>query len=178
MPTFSRWMAPPRQPMNRLAAWLLFLLPGALLVTTAAYTGWGKFALGAWLAIWILGAMTNRRQLQRLAAGRENEDIGTFARSFDRRREPFDPHVVRAVWDAFQPYLQFRSRSVPVRATDRIDEDLHIDWDDIDMGLLEEVAQRAGRSLDDLEANPYYGRVSTVGDFVRLVSALRPRSAA
>ena len=178
MPTFSRCMAPPRQSMNRLAAWSLFLLLTALTVTAAAYTEWGKFMLGALWVIWIVGAVTNRRQLQRLAQGRENEDIGSFARSFDRRREPFDPHVVRAVWDAFQPYVRFRGRTVPLRATDRIDEDLHVDWDDIDMGILDEVAARAGRSLDDVEANPCYGRVRTVGDLVRFVCAQRPRSGA
>lgn len=178
MPTFSRWMPPPRRSLNRLAAWSLFLLLTALLGVAAAYTDWGKVMLGTLWVIWIVGAVTNRRQLQRLAEGRDTEDIGSFARSFDRRREPFDAHVVRAVWDAFQPYVRFRGRAVPLRVTDRIDEDLHIDWDDIDMGILEEVAARAGRSLDDLEANPYYGRVRTVGDLVRLVSAQRPRSAA
>ena len=44
------------------------------------------------------------------------EDIGTFARAFDRRSEPFDPWVVRATWDALLPYCGF-----PLRPADRVD---------------------------------------------------------
>lgn len=64
-------------------------------VIAVTYTDSGMFFLDALFVIWILGAVINRRQLQRLADGRDSEDIGTFARSFDQRREPFDPHVAR-----------------------------------------------------------------------------------
>ena len=103
------------------------------------------------------------------------EDIGTFARAFDRRGDWFSPHVVRAVWDALEPYVTLGGSRVPVRPTDRIDEDLHIDWDDIEL-MLSEVANRTGRSIEGIEENPWYGRVRTVGDMVRLLSAqpLRP----
>ncbi|HET7585858.1 MAG TPA: hypothetical protein VFK13_13160 [Gemmatimonadaceae bacterium] len=121
--------------------------------------------------------VVTRRRIQRLAAARAGEDIGAFARAFDRQSDPFDPRVVRAVWEALVPYVECDGRRVPLRPTDRISEDLHIDVDDIDMGIVQEVAERAGRSLENVEANPRYGHVKTVGDLVRLVSSQPPRCA-
>lgn len=111
----------------------------------------------------------------RLAAERSGEDIGTFALAFDRRAEPFDPWVVRATWDALQPYLVYRDGQVPLRPTDVMVGDLCIDPDDIELALFEEVAERSGHSLDAPEANPYFARISavatvTVGDFVRFIT--------
>ena len=178
MPTFSRWMAPPPKPMSRLAAWLIFGVLVSPLVVAAAFTRGGKYLLAALVVMWTLSARAVRGHLQRLAAERRGEDIGSFARAFDRRLEPFDPRVVRAVWDALQPYVTYRGGRAPLRPTDRIDEDLEIDQDDIDTCVLQEVAERAGRSLDGIEANPWYGRVTTVGDLVRLLSAQPGRPAA
>jgi hypothetical protein len=106
------------------------------------------------------------------------EDIGTFARGFDRRAEPFDPRVVRAVWDAFQPYVALGDQQLPLRPSDRIDEDLQIDWDSLGTDVIEEVARRAGRSLDKLDDNSLFRGVVTVGDLVRVLSGQPKRAAA
>ena len=177
MRQFSRWMPP--SPTNKVspAGWFAIGLLIMLLLLAVVFTRRGRFIAAVLLPVFLIGSLVIDRRLKNLAASRSGEDIGTFARAFDRRNEPFDPHVVRAVWDALQPYAKFRGGSVPIRPTDRIDEDLGIDWDDIDMGLAQEVADRVGRSLENIEANPLYGRVSTVGDLVRLISS-QPRTAA
>jgi len=114
------------------------------------------------------------RHLRRLAAGRVGEDIGTFARAFDRRTCSFDPWVVRATWEALQPCVAFRGGRLPLRATDRL-EDLPIDPEDFD-DLFQEVAERSGHSIEQAGLNGY-GNVHTVGDFVRFIIN-QPRAAA
>jgi hypothetical protein len=166
--------ASPAQKMSP-AAWLVLALL-SLPIFGFLFLRGGKVILGAVILVFAIGALMIDRRLKNMATSRHDEDIGTFARAFDRRNEPFDPHVVRAVWDALQPYTTFRGGSLPLRPTDRIDQDLGIDWDDIDMGIAQEVAERAGRSLANVDSNPLYGRVSTVGDLVRLISSQPPRA--
>ena len=122
----------------------------------------------------IAGTIECNRHYRRLAAERHGEGIGTFIRAFDRRSEPFDPWVLRATWEALVPYTRFRGGQLPLRATDRLSEDLLIDQDDIDFDIIKEVAERSGHSLKQLEANPYYGRIQTVGDFVQFIT-FQPR---
>ncbi|MEM7018209.1 MAG: hypothetical protein AAF512_12820, partial [Pseudomonadota bacterium] len=55
---------------------------------------------------------------------------------------------------------------VPIKASDNLFETLKFDADDLDLDLVEEIAQRTGRSLEDGESNPYYGKVTTVGNLV------------
>jgi hypothetical protein len=110
-----------------------------------------------------------RRHIGRMAAERRAENIGTFARAFDRRAEPFDPWVLRATWDAIQPYVMLDGAQLPLRPTDRFVDDLCIDPDDIYF-MVVEIAERSGHSLRRPEVNPYYGRVDTVGDLVRFVT--------
>ena len=54
-----------------------------------------------------------------------------------------------------------------MRASDWIDKDLRIDWDDVDLVILREVAARTGRFLEQVKVNPLYGHVATVSDLVR-----------
>src|SRR5438128_1874953 len=113
MPKFSRWM--PSAPEHRVSftGWVVFSVLVAGLA--AAAMTWPKqvgfmltlVAIGAILAALIETRVTNGR-LQRLAAERSGEDIGTFARAFNRRAGLFDPWVVRATWDALQPYVKIR----------------------------------------------------------------------
>jgi hypothetical protein len=124
------------------------------------------------LLLMIVGIAPNRYD-RRLAGERKGEDIGTFARAFDRRSEPFDPWVVRATWDALQRYVGF-----PLRPTDRLGDVLSIDPLEFD-SLINEVAERSGHSLDNPEANPHYARIpkfddATVCDFVSFISC-QPR---
>jgi hypothetical protein len=69
----------------------------------------------------LLGWFVLRRHHHHLLDQRPGEDIGTFARAFDRRAEPFDPWVVRATWDALVPYVTHGDWHVPLRPTDRLD---------------------------------------------------------
>lgn len=156
MRKFSRWM-PPKGTENSALGSILFVL--------------------VWAALWpilILAHFAGRRHLRRLAAGRIGEDIGTFARGFNRRSGPFDSWVVRATWDALTPYVRFDGRSLPLRHTDRLVEDLHIDPDDILLDLksdlIADVAERSGHSLDLPMSNPQDDRMETVGDLVRFVT--------
>ncbi|WP_228529993.1 hypothetical protein [Diaphorobacter caeni] len=104
-----------------------------------------------------------RARLLQLAAERQGESICQFARSFDTR--VVDTWIIRAVHDTLLQELEARRAAFPVRASDRLD-DMFFDADDLDMAVAPEVARRAGRSLDNGAANPYFGKVQTVGDLV------------
>ena len=124
----------------------------------------------------VLSVVENKRHKTRLVAlaeSRSGESICEFARSFEPKE--IDTWVVRAVYEQLQRYLS-EDTSVPVRATDRLKEDLPIDSEDLEMDLMAEIAQRTGRSLDNTIDNPYYDKVRTVGDLVLFFNA-QPRSA-
>jgi len=59
----------------------------------------------------------------------------------------------------------------PVRATDRLIEDLMLDPDDIDMEVVFDVARRTGRSIRNTKENPFYGGVKTAQDLVAFFCA-------
>lgn len=116
-------------------------------------------------------AIRDQQRREDLAAERQADSICTFARSFPRRS--VDPWVVRAVYEELPRAFGLR---LPPRATDRFDDDYRILDDDLD-DLIVDVADRVGRSLDAPEDNPHYGRVETVGDVVRFLSAQPPSPA-
>jgi hypothetical protein len=116
----------------------------------------------------------NRRRLKHLAKLRAGESICEFARSFERNN--VDTWVIRAVYEQLQDYLG-KNPVVPIRAADRLKEDLPIDAEDLEMDLAEEIAQRTGRSLKDTTANPYYGKIRTVEDLVLFFNS-QPKAAA
>lgn len=127
--------------------------------------------------LWMLSHRELHRhqmQLAGMAAAREGESICQFARSFDTRR--VDTWVIRAVHETLQEELKSAHPAFPVRASDLLG-DLLVDPDDLDLDVVPEVGRRAGRSLDNLEANPGYGRVKTVGDLVLFFNA-QPRAIA
>jgi hypothetical protein len=107
-------------------------------------------------------------RLRLLAESRSEESICEFARSFERKE--IDTWVVRAVYEQLQQYLG-GDLPVPIRATDRLKEDLPIDPDDLEMDLMAEMSQRTGRALSNTTANPYYDKVKTVGDLVLFLNA-------
>jgi len=115
---------------------------------------------------WVAG-IVDRKRLTRIALERQGEGICEFARSFERRTA--DPWVIRAVYDALQPYFFGRDQRFPVRATDRLAEDIHTDPEDVnDMAC--DIAERTGHDMRDTEKNPLYDRVKTVGDMVMFFS--------
>lgn len=111
---------------------------------------------------WVAG-IVERKRLTRVALERQGEGICEFARSFERRTD--DPWVIRAVYCALQPYFSGHDQQFPVRATDRMTEDFHIDPEDVN-DMAYDVAERAGYDMRDTEKNPLHGRVKTVGDMV------------
>jgi hypothetical protein len=165
--TISRWMPPAPEPTwTGKSVGVVVGVLVCLLVMIYFVPMLGILVAGIALVSTILGIANNRR-LRRLAAERQREDIGTFARSFDRRAS--DPWVIRAVWDAFVPYVSFPGGRLPLRASDCLDEDLRIDPDDVDI-LVREILARVGRTPEALERNPLTGRVRTIGDVVAFVN--------
>jgi len=180
---FSRWMPPyPRSkaaPTPRAVLVGLILLVGWLLWYVAQHAV-GALAAGACVALVALGGALGGRVLDRRlgcrARERTGEDIGTFARALDRRAPSFDPWIVRAVWDALTSWTVLGGGGhLPLHPSDVIADLGCVDEDLED--VLDEAAARAGRRLDDMRANPYYGRVSTVGDLVAFISH-QPRETA
>ncbi|QOX77499.1 hypothetical protein FY034_00590 [Trichlorobacter lovleyi] len=126
-------------------------------------------ALFAALAVTTLYSNKRHRQkLMGMTEERAHEGICTFARSFDRNQ--VDTWVIRAVHDELQQQVKFPEGACPLRASDRLEKDLKIDPDDIE-DLIPVVAQRAGRSLEHTERNPFYKKISTAGDVVLFINA-------
>ena len=109
-----------------------------------------------------------------LARQREGESICTFTRSLDYRR--IDTWVIRAVYEWLQQDLNYLFPRFPLRPTDHMTDDLLIDEEDLGFGVLD-IAKRAGRSLKNCEANPFYAKVHTVGDLIAFLNA-QPRKPA
>lgn len=107
--------------------------------------------------VWVLHLVEHRRQ-QRIASQRSGESICTFARQFDCRAT--DTWILRAVFEYLSSLVRF-----PIRADDRMDEELKIDSEEIP-DIAEVVAQRTGRPLEKCESNPLYGKVKTVRELV------------
>ena len=116
----------------------------------------------------ILAAFTvddggDRPRLASLAAGRQGESICSFARSFDCRA--VDTWVIRAVFEELQPYCRFGRGTLPLRPSDDLVGVLCIDEEELDE-LAEDIADRAGRSMEGCVDNPLYGNVKSVSDLV------------
>src|SRR5262249_31590175 len=150
MHNYSRNMppAPPSPPLTRgrlvfllaLGAGLLYLLylaPVAFLLPCAGIA-----------AIYVYGSIKTRRHFPRLALEREGESTCTFARSFDYRNT--DTWILRAVYEELQRGLNTGRYVVPLRATDRLVEDLGFDWEYLDVSsIIPDIAFRTGRTLED-----------------------------
>lgn len=160
---FSRWM-PPRQTPP--------LTPGQKLLMVAAAPVW-MTVLALTLPIAGVASVFMDRRMARLRDERPGEGICTFARSFGR---DVDPWIIRAVHQELLLYADLPGGPLPIRATDRLYDVLHIDGEELE-DIARDVAQRTGRALDGAERNPLYGRVETVGDLVRFF-AYQPRTRA
>jgi hypothetical protein len=135
--------------------YFLFAKPGALFIV-----------MGVFAALFWLTRQQNKREAKKLlalASEREGQSICDFTRDFNARA--VDTWIIRAVYEQLQGQLKHVHPKFPVRADDRLKEDLLLD-DDLNMDLAQEVETRTGRSIDDTESNPYFGKVRTVRDFV------------
>jgi hypothetical protein len=113
---------------------------------------------------WLL-VIREKQRFRRLAVERASESICSFVRSLDYRR--LDTGIIRCVYEQLQRHL---GAPVPLRASDRLDHDLHLDPEDLD-DLAEAIALQCRRSLDSVQRNPYYDRVTTVGDLIEFLCA-------
>jgi hypothetical protein len=175
----SRHM-PKYKAKSRKAAWLFL----AMLVSCMAYVAFaepvvvlvGAALIGAAL-LYARGEIKRDAHLLRaLAEVRHGESICEFARNFDPRT--VDTWIVRAVYEQLQDQLKSRHPRFPLRASDRLKQDLLLDDDDLDLDIAEMVEQRTGRSLERIEENPLFGKVETARDLVLFFNAQPMRSAA
>jgi hypothetical protein len=150
----------------------------AAFVAFVAYFGYRAFSASPWLSAAVvlsvawgvsLAARRRKRRLAALAAERTGESICEFARSFNSRE--VDTWVVRAVYEQLQSYLAPMQPGFPVRGSDRLVKGLLEDPDDLDLSLVNEIAERTGRSLEQAESNPLFGKVYTVHDLVLFFNA-------
>ena len=108
-----------------------------------------------------------KKKFALLAEERKELGICEFARSFDTKK--IDTWVVRAVYEQLQTYVaEIYATEIPIQAEDSLFDLLEIDEEDLDFDLLEEIAQRTGRSLENIENNKYFGKVTEVKGLVYL----------
>lgn len=115
---------------------------------------------------WILTRI-ERARLRKVAKARTEESICNFARSFPRKDS--DPWLIRAVYEELQNYFKGDVAHLPLRASDRIDEDLRIDREDLD-DIAYDIAHRAGYDMTDAQNNPLFNKVKTVADIVQFMT--------
>jgi hypothetical protein len=169
MKVASRFLPPAMNPPLKPVRWLVL----AGLVALILYCAWlhpavvGSF-LAATIVISIWWNRATRRSLQRLAESRKDDTIADFVRAFDA--STIDASIIRAVYEELQAYLAPTYPAFPLRADDYLCRDLKIDEPHLDFDIARRVLERTGRSLDDAELNPLYGKVRTVRDFVNFVA--------
>ncbi len=135
-----------------LLIWLIWSFPYLLLLVPV------YLLIDAW------DKMKRNTHFQNILKGRDNDSICTFSRHFELRQ--VDTWVIRAVYEQLQNYMNGENENFPVRATDDVFEDLMIDDEDFEYDLVEEIAQRTGRSLENAKTNPYYGKANIVENLV------------
>lgn len=107
------------------------------------------------------------RKLKRLRLSRQDDSICTFVRELPIRE--IDTWIVRATYEELCDYLGTKEEPFPIRPSDRLSEDLGI-ADDEDLGMVVcSIADRCGRSLEDLEKNPLWPKPKTVQDVISML---------
>jgi hypothetical protein len=113
-----------------------------------------------------LSLLLQKRRLRRLYEERVNENICSFARSYNLH--DIDPRIIRAVYEELIPYCSFREGNVPIRPSDTF-ETFGIEGEELDE-LAVDVASRTGRSMENPVTNPFFGKVRTIDDLIRFIS--------
>jgi hypothetical protein len=135
-----------------LFAWIIWLWPPTAMLVPLF------FAVELW------DRHKRKNHFSKLLLERGGDSICTFSRHFDAKK--VDTWVIRAVYEQLQGYLANERAQFPIRPTDDVFIDLLVDEEDFDFDLVEEIAQRTGRSLDQMENNPYFGKANIVENLV------------
>ena len=165
-------LIPPRSEKDISWVWLLGALLAGFGYFVYSSSNTARYATAVLIlafCVWV--AVINKREKRRLegmCSTRDEESICTFAQSFSNRH--VDTWVIRAAHQEIQQLMKSYISAFPVRASDSLLDDLNIDSDDIE-DLLVDIATRSGRSLDETEKNPFYGKINTVRDLVLFVNA-------
>lgn len=102
--------------------------------------------------------------MRSIALSRSDSDICRYARSFDYRN--VDTKIMREVYHHVQEWAgKYEGIPFPVEADDCFDEIYKMDSDDLD-DIYFVIAQKLGISTENLEANPYWNKVTTVKNLV------------
>jgi len=134
----------------------------AIALAVVIYQPWFLAVIAGIAALVIVWSAIDQPKVERhfieLCKERDGLSICEFARVFDPT--VVDTWVIRAVYEQVQAALPTK-QSVPIKASDTLFDVLKLDEDDLDLDLVEEIAQRTGRSLDGHKNNPYYGKITT-----------------
>ena len=156
------------RPIERVVSiwWFIGFLLVASLVCWRFGSRAGCIVFASFAAIILIGmvvATFHTRRLRHIAATRADDSICTFARAFDCRST--DTAIVRAVYEELQHYFDHVTPAFPFRPSDRFEEDLKLDPEDLD-DIARTISHRTRRNLDTTQTNPFYSRVQTVHDLV------------
>lgn len=146
------------------AAILIFVAIGLAIVI---YQPWYLAAIAAIAVLLVISSVIYQSKVERhfneLCRERNGLSICEFAREFDAKA--VDTWIIRAVYEQLQAALPTK-QNVPIKASDTLFDVLMLDEDDLELDLVEEIAQRTGRSLQGSVNNPYYGKVTTARNLV------------
>ena len=168
----SRWIGPLPQPQAGFTGWcFLILIGGGLTYVLIGHPVVTIATVAEFLVLSGLLERTRARKVVTAAETRREEDIGSFARAFDRRgADPVDPWAIRAVWNALVPLTAARGVTIPLRPSDRVADDLLLDPDDLE-DLIPLLVEQCERAPGNWRTNPYYPRIQTVADLVFFISS-------
>jgi hypothetical protein len=139
----------------------------AIAVAIIIYQPWYLLVIAGIALLVIVWSAIDQLKVERhfhnLCKERNGLSICEFAREFDPK--VVDTWIIRAVYEQLQAALPTKV-NVPIKASDGLFNTLMLDEDDLDLDLVEEIAQRTSRSLEGYESNPYYGKVTTARNLV------------
>jgi len=105
--------------------------------------------------IWVRSTIREREGEGRSSFVKSSVDVG------------FSQRVANATYDSLRAYWP-RTIEFPLRLTDQLEEDLHVDPDDTDL-IAKDIAVRCGVEPDRCCADPGFDAVATVEDVMRMV---------
>lgn len=142
---------------------IIILIVTVLFVYKPVFIGVCLGLFGIYLAYgYFIQKPKMQRYFDKLLEERNGLSICDFAREFDVR--VVDSWIIRAVYEQLQGYVMVPN--FPIKAEDNILTTLQIDEEDFFLDIVEEIAERTGRSLECCLDNPYRNEVDTVKNLV------------